>query len=442
MFSKGILKQIRYFLAWIGGIGNAPGDSAELKSHKAIITISLYACIANMVYFYFNHLELGISSAYTLLISATYFSLVLLSYSINKNYKVVREFTFFGAYLFIILRHIVMGGFIGSMVYIYYAIPVISGAHILYEKKSHRIGWYLAYMFSGVILFFLEPIIAQDMVPLPDRIILLTTVNNFILIGSLVFLAINHYTNIIKAEKLKSDTLIRNILPKSVVDELNTHGKSSPVMIPSATAIFMDFVGFTRITSQMDPGELVSILNTHFTRFDQIFRKNKVEKLKTIGDGYMAVGGLPDQNKTHPLDVALSAMQVIDYMDKENKGWNVRIGIHTGPMIAGIIGETKFSYDVWGQSVNLSARLETASSPGCINVSHEFMCLTSDFFEFEARGHIEIKNHDPVPMYFLVDLKEDLRSGHLKPNEKFFERYKEYDVTAILKRIPKPATVK
>ena len=247
MFSKGILKQIRYFLAWIGGIGNAPGDSAELKSHKAIITISLYACIANMVYFYFNHLELGISSAYTLLISATYFSLVLLYYSINKNYKVVREFTFFGAYLFIILRHIVMGGFIGSMVYIYYAIPVISGAHILYEKKSHRIGWYLAYMFSGVILFFLEPIIAQDMVPLPDRIILLTTVNNFILIGSLVFLAINHYTNIIKAEKLKSDTLIRNILPKSVVDELNTHGKSSPVMIPSATAIFMDFFVASRI---------------------------------------------------------------------------------------------------------------------------------------------------------------------------------------------------
>jgi class 3 adenylate cyclase len=291
-------------------------------------------------------------------------------------------------------------------------------------------------MLTGIVLYFLEPYIAEGMVPLPHRIVLLTLVNNFVLIASLIFLTVNYYTNILKAEKLKTDELIHSILPAPVVSELNTHGKSNPIMIPRATAIFMDFVGFTRITQEMGPHELVSILNEHFTNFDQIFVKHKVEKLKTIGDGYMAVGGLPEPNNSHPLDVALAAMSVISYMKEKNKEnsikWKLRIGIHTGPMVAGIIGETKFSYDVWGSSVNLCSRLETASMPDCINVSEEFMEFTKDFFDFEPRGCIEIKNREPVNMYFLTDIKKELRSAHFQPNELFYERYKQYIPPPIL----------
>ncbi len=430
---KSIINLFRAFLRWVGGIGNSPGDSPEIRSHKTIIVVSLYACIANLLYFFFEYIDAGRpAAARALLISAIYFTLVLLTFSFHRNYKILRAFAFFGGYFYIVAYHTVMGGFVGSVVYIFYAIPVMSGAQILYEKKADRMAWYIVFLITAVILYFLEPAISEGMVLLPERIILLTYINNFILISSLVFLAINYYANILRSEKHKSDTLIRNILPDSVVNELNTHGKSKPVMITSATAIFMDFVGFTRITSEMAPQELVSILNEHFTKFDQIFKEHKVEKLKTIGDGYMAVGGLPVQNLTHPLDVCLAAVKVLKYIQEDTRNWNLRIGIHTGPMIAGIIGESKFSYDVWGDSVNLSSRLETASMPGCINVSEEVMEATLEFFEFEPRGHIEIKNSNPLPMFFIVDIKEHLKSGYLQPNEAFMKKYQEY-------RIPLPS---
>lgn len=439
MWFKNISNIVRHFFGRIGSIGNSPVDNEEMKSHKAIIVVSLYFCIANLLYFSYEYVNMGReTAALTLQICAVYFSLSLITFSFHRNFKILRGTTFFGAFLYIIIYHTVMGGFIGSVNYIMYAIPIMSGIQILYENKNHRYAWYLTYMITAIVLFLLEPYIAKDMVPLTDRIILLTHVNNFVLIGSLIFLSINHYANIIKAEKLKSDNLIRNILPEHVVNELNVHGKSSPIMIPQATAIFMDFVGFTRITQEMEAEELVGILNEHFTKFDQIFKKHKVEKLKTIGDGYMAVGGVPVQNKTHPLDAALSSMKVLRYMKeinkKEKRGWNLRVGIHTGPMIAGIIGETKFSYDVWGSSVNLCSRLETASKPERINVSQEFMEYTKDFFEFEARGHIEIKNREPVKMYFLTDIKEELRTDHLEPNEKFFELYRQFDAASISSR--------
>ena len=431
MWYKNIGDSIRRFAVWIGSIGNSPGDSPELKSHKTILTVAMYAAISNLLFFTVEYLNFGRDyAALTLFVFACMLIINLIFYRFHRNFIIFRDTVFVGYFIYLIVYHSVMGGFIGSVFYILYAIPVISGAQILYQKKSHRINWYFIYMITAVILYFLEPYISKGMVSLPHRIILLTLLNNFILIASLIFLSINYHTNIIKAEKLKSDELIHSILPAPVVSELNEHGKSNPIMIPRATAIFMDFVGFTRITQEMGPHELVAILNEHFTNFDQIFVKHKVEKLKTIGDGYMAVGGLPETNNSHPLDVALAAMKVLSYMEEKNKvnliEWKLRVGIHTGPMVAGIIGETKFSYDVWGSSVNLCSRLETASKPGCINVSEEFMEFTKDFFEFEPRGFIEIKNREPVNMYFLMDIKKELRSGHFQPNELFYEKYEQY----------------
>lgn len=430
-------RTIRSFASWIGSIGNTPGDSPELRSHKIILTVAMYAAILNLLYFSVEYFNMGRENAgLTLLVFASLLSINVILFRFHRNFIIFRDTVFVGYFFYLIVYHTVMGGYIGSVFYILYAIPVISGAQILYQKRSHRINWYFLYMITGIVLFFLEPYISEGMVLLPERIILLTLLNNFILIASLIFLSINYYTNILKAEKLKTDELIHSILPAPVVSELNTHGKSNPIMIPRATAIFMDFVGFTRITQEMGPHELVSILNEHFTNFDQIFVRHKVEKLKTIGDGYMAVGGLPEPNDSHPLDVALAAMKVISYMKEKNIEnaikWKLRIGIHTGPMVAGIIGETKFSYDVWGSSVNLCSRLETASKPDCINVSEEFMEYTKDFFEFEPRGFIEIKNRPPVNMYFLTDIKKELRSAHFEPNELFYEMYKQYAPPPVL----------
>lgn len=420
--------KISRFTVWIGSIGVSSNDGPELKSHKIILTIALYATVSNLLYFSFEYINIDRENTALVLMSfSIYLMISAVLFSYHRNFIIFRELYFVGLFLYMIIYHSVMGGYIGSVVYINYGIPVMAGVQMLYQKKTHRISWYIIYMITVIVLFFLEPIISRGMVPLSDRIILLTHVNNFVLIASLIFLSYKYYTTIIETEKSKSDTLIRNILPEPVVKELNSKGRSNPIMIPMATAIFMDFVGFTRITQEMEPKELVANLNEHFSNFDKVFVEHNVEKLKTIGDGYMAVGGLPEPNNSHALDVALAAMKVLGYMDIKNRengnDWKIRIGIHTGPMVAGIIGETKFSYDVWGSTVNLCSRLETASKPGFINVSDEYMKYTKDFFEFEPRGQIEIKNGKPVNMYFLTDIRKELRSGHFQPNERFFEMY-------------------
>ncbi|RYY20897.1 MAG: adenylate/guanylate cyclase domain-containing protein [Chitinophagaceae bacterium] len=418
------------FINNIGGIGYAPGDNKELKSHKAILTIGLYVSILNLLTFFPVYIIIDRrNAAITLLSLAIAFSINLILFRIHKNFKILRDSTFIGLYCYIIIYHCVMGGYIGSTGYINYGIAALNGILIFYKNHRLKNTWFLIYIFTALTLYFLDPVISRGSVPLPDGLIVIMFVNNFILISGMVMLSANYFLGIIQNEKLKSDQLIRNILPDVVAKELKDHGRSLPIMVSSATAVFMDFVNFTRITQSMEPQQLVSVLNEHFTRFDQIFLHHKVEKLKTIGDGYMAVGGLPELNDTHPLDVGLAAIEILHYMDSTKANgfeWDVRIGIHTGPMVAGIIGETKFSYDVWGSTVNLASRLESASKPGTINVSREFVELTKEFFEFEQRGMIEIKNSAPTEMFFLTDIKSSLRSDHFLPNSRFFERYRTY----------------
>jgi adenylate cyclase len=325
-----------------------------------------------------------------------------------------------------------MGGYIGSTGYINYGIAALNGILIFYKTNRIKFAWFFIYLATAIILYFLDPLISEGSVPLSDSLTVIMFLNNFILISGMVMISASYFLNIIRKEKLKSDLLIRSILPEAVVNELNENSRSNPILVPQATIIFMDFVGFTQITQSLEPHQLVAELNKHFTVFDKVFKSHKVEKLKTIGDAYMAVGGLPEPNSTHPLDVALAAMRIIAYLDttapKDHLEWKVRIGIHTGSVIAGIIGETKFSYDVWGGNVNLCSRLESAGKPGQINVSKEFMECTRDFFEFEDRGFIEIKHSEPVHMFFLIDIKSSLKAARFQPNNKFFELYKDFSI--------------
>lgn len=434
MLLKKITDKIVGLISWAGSVGINKTDNAELKSNKTILTIALMVAIINLGLFSIEYFKMGRDiAAYTLFLCAIMHLISLIFFKFHRNFKIFRNTFFIVMYIYVIFYHTSMGGYIGSVEYIMYGIPLLIGTQMFYKNKSIKMFWFAAYIVMAILLYLLEPIISKNVMPLPDHIILFTKLNNFIFIAGLVVLSINYFLRVIRTEKQKSDALIRNILPSSVVDELNALGLSYPVLIPNATAIFMDFVGFTKITQKMSPQEFVAILNEHFVNFDQIFKKHNVEKLKTIGDGYMAVGGLPEENHSHPLDVALAGLQVLDYMENKEKDldWNIRIGIHTGPMVAGIIGETKFSYDVWGHTVNLCSRLETAGKPGNINVSEDFYKYTKNFFEFEQRGYIDIKNSKPVKMYLLKDLKAHLKSTAYHPNAKFYELFEIYSNTPL-----------
>lgn len=213
----------------------------------------------------------------------------------------------------------------------------------------------------------------------------------------------------LQTEKDKSDKLLLNILPKEVAEELKEFGKALPTYYDQATVIFSDLVGFTQIAEKMTPEELVRELDTCFHAFDEIIERNNLEKIKTIGDGYMAAGGLPVSNKTNPEDAINAAIEMIEFMNNVNKDrkserkgvWQVRIGIHTGELIAGVVGKNKFIYDVWGDTVNNASRMESSGEPGKINISGTTHALIKDKFKCTSRGKVDAKGKGTVEMYFV-----------------------------------------
>ncbi len=214
-------------------------------------------------------------------------------------------------------------------------------------------------------------------------------------------------------EKRKSDKLLLNILPSETAEELKRTGKAKAKYYDSVTVLFTDFKDFTAISEKMSANELVNELHHCFSMFDNIIRKYNIEKIKTIGDSYMCVAGLPVKNTTHPFDAVNAALEIIDSIIAYNKereaigasGFDVRIGIHTGPVVAGIVGVNKFAYDIWGSTVNTASRLENASEANKINISESLYNIIKDKYDCSLRGKIDVKGLGEIPMYFLNGIK-------------------------------------
>jgi len=225
---------------------------------------------------------------------------------------------------------------------------------------------------------------------------------------------INQRTQELTKEKRKSDELLLNILPSETAEELKSTGQALAKHYDSVTVLFTDFKDFTAISEQMTANQIVTELHHCFSAFDNIIKKHKIEKIKTIGDAYMCVAGLPVKNTTHPFDAINAAMEIREWMlnykkEKEAIGeitFEVRIGMHTGPVVAGIVGVNKFAYDIWGSTVNTASRLETAGEPNKINISSFLYNIIKDEFDCTLRGEISVKGLGKIPMYFLNGKKE------------------------------------
>jgi class 3 adenylate cyclase len=205
-------------------------------------------------------------------------------------------------------------------------------------------------------------------------------------------------------EKQKSEELLLNILPNEVASELKRSGRSEARQYDHVSVIFTDFVNFTSITENMSPKELVREIDIFFKGFDAIIGKNKLEKIKTIGDAYLAVCGLPELEKNHAVHAVQAAKDIVQFIrEKKKEGglFDIRIGINSGPVVAGIVGVKKFAYDIWGDTVNTAARMEQNSEAGKINISGSTYELVKDHFECEHRGKIAAKNKGEIDMYFV-----------------------------------------
>lgn len=216
---------------------------------------------------------------------------------------------------------------------------------------------------------------------------------------------VHERTKDLEKEKEKSDELLCNILPKVVVDEIKEKGASKPKRFDNVTIVFTDFKGFTNTSSVMPAEALIAELNDLFVHFDDIINDFGLEKIKTIGDAYMIAGGLPTESKDHAMNCIKAATKMQDYVHDRNKDsiikWNMRVGVHSGNVVAGVVGKVKFTYDVWGDTVNIASRMESSCEPGRVNISAFSYFLVKDQIECEYRGKIDIKGKGEIDMYYV-----------------------------------------
>jgi adenylate cyclase len=237
--------------------------------------------------------------------------------------------------------------------------------------------------------------------------------SNFLFVQFLTGILVVVLTRNLNQERTKSDSLLLNILPASVAEELKAHDSVRPRLYESASVLFTDFVGFTQLAEGMTPDELVAELDACFRHFDTIARKHNLEKIKTIGDSYMAVGGVPACKPNARCDGVLAALEIQRFMTEltakkaalNQPCWQLRIGVHTGPLVAGVIGREKFAYDVWGDTVNTASRLESSGVAGRINISGATYEQVKDLFVCEHRGKVSAKNKGEIDMYFVNEIQ-------------------------------------
>ena len=207
-------------------------------------------------------------------------------------------------------------------------------------------------------------------------------------------------------EKARSESLLRAILPTEIANQLRDRGETKAERHEDVSILFADIVGFTPLAASMPPEEVVALLAEVFARFDALIETCGVEKIKTIGDAYMVAGGVPQPNDGHPHALARCALGMLKVVRSFSlaSGYSLRlrIGLHRGPVVAGVIGTTKFAYDLWGESVNMASRLESSGEPGRIQVSEAFMTSMNNAFIFEERGEVELKGVGSVQTYWLL----------------------------------------
>ena len=237
-------------------------------------------------------------------------------------------------------------------------------------------------------------------------------------------------TEELQHEKEKSDSLLANMLPKGTAEEIMSKGKADKRKYNFVTVLFSDIQGFTKIAEEMNPETLIDELDRFFFHFDSVVEKYRIEKIKTIGDAYMCAGGIPERNRTNPVEVVLAALEMQKYMQEMKSDpsrpaarfWDIRVGIHTGTVVAGVVGHKKITYDIWGDTVNTASRMESSGEAGKINISGTTYEFVKEFFTCDYRGRMPVKYKGDLDMYFVTGIRPELREPDGSPNRKFLAR--------------------
>ena len=398
------LDRLRARLERLADIGRAPGDSPEERVRKRTLVIAsatiaplavLWAAIYGAVD---RPLSGAIPGAY-----AVVSTISIVTFARTKRYHLFRTTQLLLMLALPFLLQWSLGGYVASSAVSVWALVAGFGALYLYGP-TQGIPWFVAFVVLTIISGVIDPFLEAATTPIPAPIRLVFFVGNIVAVSGVTYALLQHFVRQREQALALSERLLRNVLPESIAERLKEGEKTIAEGHPEVTVLFVDVVDFTPFAERTPPTEVVSRLDRLFTAFDRLVERNGLEKIKTIGDAYMAVAGAPEARPDHVEAVAETALAILDEL--RGPAWadwriEVRIGIDTGPVIAGVIGRRKFIYDLWGDTVNTASRMESHGAPGRIHVTAEVERRLRGRYTFDSRGRIAVKGKGPMDTYFL-----------------------------------------
>ena len=313
--------------------------------------------------------------------------------------------------LVVVVASMLLGGRVG---FVYYLFLFPAVAFLLFSEKQWLLRLSFVFLSAAccVVALVVPPPVTASAVAITPAAARVIDVLSALLVIATVVLIVHLFTGDtmraearLAEEHARSERLLLNILPGAISARLKEHGESIADGFAEVTVLFADLVGFTELSQRMTPAELVEMLNRTFTAFDELAERLGVEKIKTIGDCYMAAAGLPERRPDHVEAVARMALQMRDALERINRegGYTLRarIGLHTGPVVAGVIGKRKFIYDLWGDTVNTASRMESSGAPGEIQVTREVYEQLKGRFALVSRGMVQVKGKGEMETYLL-----------------------------------------
>ena len=396
-------------------IGDDPTDTLEIRIQKRVLVavstvVGLIALLWGTLYLVFDEpLAASIPWTYAVGVGAS-----LLVFAVTGRYRLFRFTQLFLILLLPFMLQLALGGFADGSAVIIWSLLAPLGALAMWGRRQ-ALQWFVAYIALVVAAQVIQTYLPTEN-NLPEWVVAAFFVANVLGASGVAFFALHYFVGqkdhaleLLHIEQDKSERLLLNVLPKEIAQMLKEDDQIIATRFPAITVLFADVVGFTPLSQDLSPEELVGILNEVFSYFDSLVDRYGLEKIRTIGDSYMVASGVPVPRDDHAHALALMALDMVGYVspsgDLATRPLVFRLGISSGPAVAGVIGRAKFQYDVWGDTVNTASRMESHGVPGRIQLSSSTYALVKDDFVCEPRGVVDVKGKGPMETWFLVGVR-------------------------------------
>lgn len=402
-------KLVQRVLPSIAQIGSDPNDDDDIRLQKTLLVVCAFPFMVAGVAWGLLYVFSGEPLAGAIPLSYSLISMLsIINFGRTRQY---RFFRFSQLALILLLPFFLMmalGGFVNGSAVVLWSLICPLGA-MLFDEPRQAPRWFLAFGVLVALSGFLQPYVRPDN-NLSSALVIFFFVINLIGVGSLVFMMVFYFVGQKNAFQEKSETLLLNILPKEIAAILKNESRTIADHYDEASVLFADMVGFTPLSAQFPPVEMVELLNEVFSFFDSLLDKYGVEKIRTIGDSYMVASGVPRGRPDHAQALARMALDMRDYISthtfRNSQRVSFRIGINSGSMIAGVIGRRKFVYDVWGDAVNIASRMESHGLGGAVQITQTTYELIKDEFICEPRGTVNVKGKGEMEVWLVTGAKD------------------------------------